>query len=183
MTGYDYETNVYADIESYKRLIKKQKDEIAEKEIIVDSLMDSMIRRIHKIIIPYSSKMLHEAWLQQNEATKKERKMYEFIKEDLLERLFEEDERKLVKFKNIMVLGYDACSYDFRFEYKGILFELAIPNVSVATKENVYSMWCGQYVLSYKKAKSMWSSITTSYYLEDIAKAIKEFAEKGEELL
>lgn len=176
-----YETNIFKDIENHRNLIKKQKKEIEERQMIVDSLIESMVHRVKQIVIPYSDKMLHAAWCQQNKPTKRERAMFEFVKDDLLERLFEKDERKEVKFIDIIPLNYDHCVYNFQFKYKCITLELVIPNVSVADTKNVWHMWYGMYVLRYEKKKSVWDHITESYHLDDIAKAIQEFVkEKGD---
>lgn len=176
----EYGTTVFKDIENHRNLIRKQKEEIEEKQMIVDSLMASMVHRVKQIIIPYSNKMLSAAYHQQNKSTKKEREMFEFVKDDLLERLFEKDERKEVKFVGIIPLGYDCCVYNFQFKYKGTVFELVIPNVSAADKENIWNMWYGMYVLRYEKKRSIWDHITESYYLDDIANAIQDFVkEKG----
>lgn len=177
----EYTTTIFKDIEYHRELIKKQKNEIEERQMIVDSLMESMIRRVKQIIIPYSDKMLHAAWCQQNKPTKEERTMFEFVKDDLLERIFDKNERKEVKFTNIVSLGYDHCVYHFQFKYKGRTFELSIPNVSAADIKNVWNMWYGMYVLRYEKKKSVWDHITESYHLDDIANAIQDFVkEKGE---
>lgn len=177
----DYKTIFGKGIDKYKKLIKEQEDEIAKMEIIVDSLKESMIREIREIIIPYSRKMLDEAWGQQHKPTKAERKMFEFVKGDLLERLFEKEELKEVKFKNITPLLSDGehCVYNFMFEYKGTTFEVSIPNVRVASKENVFHMRYGMYMLMYEEESSIWDFIAESYDLDDIAKAIHEFVEKG----
>lgn len=177
----DYEqlnTDIYSGIERYKKLIQKQEDEIAEKQIIIDSLTASLVREIRSITIPYSDKMMNAAWNQQRKATKEERRMYEFIEEDLIQRLFEESERDKVKLTNIIPVNYDHCVYNFWFEYNGITFELGIPNVKRANNDNIDHMHYGEYILRYEKSPNFWDSITSSYRLDDIAVAIKEFCEK-----
>ena len=177
----DYEqfnTNIYTGIENYRELIQKQKDEIAERETIIDSLTASLVGKIREIAIPYSDKMMNAAWNQQNKDSKEERSMYEFIKEDLIERLFDESERDKVKLKNIIPLNHDHCVYNFWLEYNGTTFEIRIPNVRHANNDNIDSMHYGKYGLLYKKYEYYWDSITYSYKLDDIAAAIKKFCEK-----
>lgn len=174
MFYYDYDTNIYGDIENYRNLIKEQKEDISKKETIVDSLTESMICRIKSIIIPYSEKMLHSAWCQQNKP-KEERSMFDFVKDDLLERLFDESEIKEVKFENIIPFGYEHFVYQFVFTYKGTKFEVSIPNVKVANKDNIFHMWYGMYILRYEKGKNVWDHIKESYNLEDFKKAIQDF--------
>lgn len=177
----DYKTIFGKEIDMYKNLIKEQEAEITKREIIIDSLKESMVREIQGIVIPYSGKMLDEAWSQQHKPTKAERKMFEFVKGDLLERLFKKEELKEVKFKNITPLLSDGnhCVYHFQFEYKGITFEVSIPNVKVASTENIDHMRYGMYMLMYEEESSIWDFIAESYDLDDIAKAIHEFVEKG----
>lgn len=175
----DYTINIFKDIEQHRELIKKQKNEITEKQMIVDSLMDSMAHRVQQIATPYSDKMLCAAWHEQNKPTKKERTMFEFVKNDLFGRLFDEKERKEVKFISIVpVICSGNCAYNFQFKYKEIIFEIAIPNTCIADTSNILNMWYGMYILRYEKKKHIWDHITESYYLDDIAKAIKEFTER-----
>lgn len=174
----EYATNIFKDIERHRELIKKQKKEIEEKQMIVDSLTDSMIHRVKQIVIPYSEKMLHAAYCEQNKSTKEERTMFDFVKDDLLERIFNKNERKEVEFTGIIPLNYDHCVYNFQFKYKGITFELVIPNVKVADTSNIWHMWYGMYVLRNEEKRCVWGHISESYDLDDIAKAIKEFVEK-----
>lgn len=168
-------SNIFYDIERHRELIKKQKAEIADRQMIIDSLMESMVRKIHQIYTPYSSKMLDEALAQKSKSTKEEREMYEFIKKDFIEMLFEKDERKDVEFITIIPLGYDHCVYNFQFKYKGIVFEVGFPNTKAANASNIYHMWHGMYVLNYEEKRNIYKHITESYYLDDIAKAIKDF--------
>ena len=171
----DYGTTIFKDIENHRKLIKKQKKEIEERQMIIDSLTNSMVHTIRRIITPYSDKMLHSAWCQQNKP-KEERAMFEFVKNDLLERLFDKDEIKEVEFiKIIPLMSSGNCVYSFQFKYEGITFEVAVPNVQIANDSNVYSMDYGMYVLRYEEKRSIWNHITESYDLDDIAKAIKEF--------
>lgn len=167
-------TNVYKEIDKCRSLIGKHEEEVENLNYIIDCLKDSLVRHVRAIELPYSEKMMREAWNQCNKP-KSERKMYEFITSDLKERLFEKSEWKDVKFGNILPLNFEHCVYSFHFEYKGKMFELVIPNVKVASKDNISSMWYGMYVLRYEKNKCIWDHITESYDLDDIAKAIQDF--------
>lgn len=172
--------NIFKSIETYKELIAKKETEIEELETIKDSLTDSLIKRVRSIFIPYSSKMLSETHQQSGNKKKSERPMYEFMKKELITKLFSEDKQKDVKLEGVTGLLYDFCVYYFTFTYKGLKIKLTIPNVKVASKENLHYMWYGQYQLHYERRPSVWHCITSSYKLEDIAKALEEFIEKGE---
>lgn len=173
---FDYDTtNIYGDIEKYREIIKEQKDEISKREIIIDSLMDALCDRVKAIVLPYSGKMLSAACSQQSKTKKSEKEMYNFITTDLTERLFEKGEK--VKFSNVTSYGYDDHAYGFCFTYENVCFELKIPNVKNANKENLSDMRYGRYVLFYKADSHLWSHITSSYDLDIIAKAIQIFME------
>ena len=124
--------------------------------------------------------MLDETHRQSGNKKKSERPMYEFMKKDLITKLFSEDRQKDVKLESVTGLLYEYCVYYFTFTYKGLKIKLTIPNVRVANKENLSSMHYGQYYVSYEKSNSLWNGIAASYKLEDIAKAIEEFVVKGE---
>lgn len=171
---FEETSNIYTEINNYKSIIRDKEAEIEQIKLVTDSLTESMIMRIRSIVLPYSEKMLSEAWIQQDKPAA-ERKMFKFVTEDLLERLFDKDERKKVKFDKIIPFGYDRYVYGFQFTYKGIKFEVQIPNVKVTSKENVKHMWYGTYVLMYEKGKNVWDYIEDSYDLNYIAEAIKEF--------
>lgn len=163
-------------IKRYRRLIKEHRDKISDLEEIVRSLEESLVREIKTVEIPYSSKMLYKAWGGRDD----ENDMRSFIWEDLLERLFPEKERKNVSFNGIIASGYDGYAYLFQFSFKGISFELAIPDVKKATVENYAHMRYGMYLLSHEKSSSYWVSITESYDLDDISKAIMDFVKEGD---
>lgn len=176
------EYNVYKKINRYKNLIDKEKETIADHQLIVDSLMESLVCSVKNICIPYSEKMMDEAVKQQNNTKKYEKKMFLFMEEDLIERIFDEAEREYVSLEKIMRCGYEDYAYCFEFKYnneKSINFELKIPNVKKARKENIGYMEYGKYRFLYEKKEGYWNTIKESYDLDEIAAAIKVFL-KGE---
>lgn len=168
------------EIEKYRDLIKEQEDEINKRQIIVNSLMASMVKTVRNIVPDYSDKMLYAAYWGQynenNEDDEKNRNMLKFLKTDMFERLFEKTERKRAKFDNIIRYGHDDYAYGFYFTYKDIKFEVRIPNVRNANEDNVYQMDYGKYSLYHGEKKSCWTYIKGSYNLNDIAQAIQDFA-------
>lgn len=181
MYGYE-NTGAHVNIEKYMKLIDKEKEIISDHNTIVDSLMESLVRNVKNLFIPYSENMMDEASKQQNNTKKSEKKMFLFLEEDLIERLFDEPERQYVSLTKIMRCGYEDYAYCFNFKYnngKVINFELKIPNVKKARKENIDYMSYGKYRFIYEKKPGYWSTIKESYDLDEIAKAIKEFL-KGE---
>lgn len=181
MKHYDYETNTYKAIEKYKSLVEKKEAEIEELETIKDSLTASLVRQVRSIVLPYMDDMMKEAANQQNLKKKSERTTYEWMKKRLIEELFDENRRKDVKLESIVTCGYEGYGYNFNFSYKRTKIALFIPVPRKATKTNLWYMYYGKYELSYEHKSSVWHSITSSYKLEDIAKALEEFIEKGDE--
>lgn len=177
------EYNAEIEIEKYKDLIKEQKKEIEKKQIIVDSLTSSLVRSIRSICPIYSDAMLYNAFYGQtktDDIPDDKQKRFKFVKNDFLERLFEDkEERKQVKFQKITSYGYDRCAYGFYFKYKGISLEVKIPNIKNINADNLLDTAYGAYQLKYEERSSVWKQITSSYNLDDIAQAIQEFV-KGE---
>ena len=172
-----YEQTLYESIKQYRNLITEQEEEIKKREIIKDSLTSSLVANVKAVVIPYTDKMLQEASRQQGNKKKSEREMYEFVTQDLMNNLFGESEE--VKVDKIICRGYDRNSYGFYFDYKGISFELRVPNVANAYKDNLREMWYGEYQLYYAVHSSYWKCVGHSYKLEEIAKAIQDFV-RGE---
>ena len=163
-------------IERYKNVISTQRQEIADKELMIDSLTESLVREVKNLYIPYSDKMLHAAWTEQKKETKAERSTYEFIKKDIITRFF--NGNKNAKLTEIVVEGYDSRKYNFHFTYHKIKFDIGIPNVKVVGKDNLSSVNYGKYSVHYESHPSCWNYIIYSYEDEEIAKAIAEFVEK-----
>lgn len=162
------ENNIY----KYLDLIAKQKKEIEEREMVKNSLTDSLVTEIRKLIVPYTGSMLREAWLKQNEKKKADRPMFEFMKNDLIERLFE---GKKVKLDRIIMSGQGGDAYCFYFTCEKVCFEVKIPNLYTINSYNLENMSYGQYGLYFEEHPSVWVHIKYSYHLEDIAEAIDEF--------
>lgn len=173
---YRMEGNTYSKIKNFRELINKKESEIDELTTIKTSLTESMIREIKSLIIliPYSNKMLNEAFFQQKEKKKSDRPMYEFIKNDLIERLFKEEDRKQVKLESITDYCFSAV-YQFLFSYKGHEFRVGIPNINNVNIGNFENMRYGQYTLYHQDTEHSYTWITESYHLEDIADAIEKF--------
>ena len=170
-------------IERYKSMIDEQKSEIEKREVMIDSLTDSLVKAVRSIYPLYSDNMLHDAcWGQtkSDDVPKEKQQVFKFVKNDFLERLFEDkEERKHVKFQRMSTYGYDRCAYGFYFKYHGISFEVKIPNIKNINADNLIDTAYGKYQLKYEERSSVWKRITSSYELDDIAKAIQKFV-KGE---
>ena len=172
---YNDEPTIFEKIETSKTLIKKTQSEIDEKQIIIDSLTDSLVRQVKSVVLPYIGNMLQTAWQEQD---KEEKNTYKFIKKDVIERFFNGD--KKAKLEKIVPCGYEHYEYNFYFTYHKIKFAISIPNVRAANSKNLYHMRYGAYSVLYEHKPSVWHTICTSYKEEDIAKAIQEFVSEKE---
>lgn len=166
----------YRNIKKYRNMIDKRNDEIDEMQTVVESLTDSLVKEVKRVSLPYSSKMLQNAYIQQGT---EDISMYTFVTEDLKERLFNKEERKLVNFKNILRHGYDFRAYDFYFEYKGFSFVLKIPNVKNANENNLWEIQYGEYQLYHEIELNYLRRITHSYDLDCIADYINSYVNSG----
>lgn len=176
-----YTSNTSSKIKQTVALKAEIKNEIYKKEIIVDSLNNTIIKLVQSIITPLNEKMLHQAWQQQNEKTKKDRKMYEFVKDVIIGDFF--NGNKQAKLKEIVMCGYDEYAYNFKVELCNIYFEITYPCTTNITKEDhLINTSNGEYILRYKDDSSCWAWITSSYDSSDIAKAIEKLiADKGDD--
>lgn len=172
---FNFEPTIFEKIEKDRELIKKHQQIVEEEELIIDSLTDSLVRKVKSVVIPYSDSMLHTAWSQQD---KDDKSMYKAIKKDIIERFFNGD--KKAKLEKILPCGYESYAYNFYFTYCGIKFYIGIPNVRAVTKKNMSHANYGAYSLVYEHKNNIWHTITTSYKDEDIAKAIQDFVKAQE---
>lgn len=178
MMDLEYEEKPIKRVGELRELISKIEDEVKEKQFILESLNDSLVRSVRSIIIPFAltKNTLREACSQQNEKKKADRPTYEFVKEQILRRFFRGN--KDVKLKSIVQVGWEGYTYEFQFEYKGYTFELGIPNIYVAQEKNIYYMNYGMYSLRYEEKPSVWSGIAFSYKGQDIADGFDNFCKE-----
>lgn len=154
--------------------IKKElENEIAKNQTIIDSLNDTIIKHIHAINLPLNSKMLRAAFHQQNEKKKSDRPMYEFVKNEVIDRFFKGN--KEAKLLSIRQVGLDEYAYNFEFKFKNINFEIQYPCVEKINKENVSYAGYGTYDLLFEEKKSCWTLLKSSYDEDEIADKIEEF--------
>lgn len=164
----DDELTVYEQVNVFLKLIEEQETEIKKREMIAESLKESLVKKIRYIgsFMPYTESMLNEAWRDKSSSS------YKYIKNDLKEKLFGKEN---VKLESISPVGYDKCVYAFYFKCKGIRFCLSIPNTKAATVKNVYDMAYGMYRMTYERKPGVYSFVAKDYKLENIANAIESF--------
>ena len=154
--------------------IKKElENEITKNQTIINSLDDTIIKHIHAINLPLSSKMLRAAFHQQKEKKKSDRPMYEFVRSEVIDRFFKGNkEAKLIEIRQV---GYDEYAYNFKFKYKDINFEIQYPCVEKINKDNVSYAGYGTYDLLFEENKNCWTLLKSSYDEDEIAGKIEEF--------
>jgi len=172
---YEYEKTPQKKTAEYRALIAKIDAEIAEKELMKESLTDSMIRSVKSISTPFSmlKDVLPAAMKQQHEKLKKDRGTYELVKDKIIELFFHGD--KDAKLTDITSEGWESYAYWFYVDYKNTTFILKIPDVRVAKPKFLENMNYGMYSVSYQKSSSWSERLACSYKEEDIANAIDEF--------
>lgn len=162
-------------------IIQETHREIYRKEIIIDSLECSITSIVNSKPTLLEHKILHKAWLEQNNKKKSERKSYEIVKQVFLKEFFDDELAPNVKLKQLVPLGYEQYLYFFRFELNGINFEINVPAVGDVRKENLKHCYYGQYALGYEERDGVWHVFKTSYNAADITKALKDFLKEREE--
>ena len=156
-------------------LRKEIQREIYKKNIMVNSLTDTILHFVQSIYMPISSGILEKAWHQQSEKKKSDRREYEFVKDEMIRSFFKAN-KKEVSLDKIVCCGYDTYAYNLYFKYHKVHFEIVYP-----CPNNITENWhldhtdYGKYILRYEAKNGVWSWITSSYEAEDIAKAIEEF--------
>lgn len=171
--------NYSGNIKNLLSLKYEIESEISKKEILKNLVDDEIVRCVRSIITPLSEQMLKTAANQQNNKKKSERPMYEFVKNEMVDRFFKGN--KDAKLTKIISYGYDTRAFTFYFKFKGITFDIRYPVTKNASKDNIDSIRYGQYMLSYEESHSCYRIITSSYEEEEIANAIEEFVNKKEE--
>lgn len=157
-------------INMFLNLIDEQKTEIQKREVIVDSLTESLVKKVKHIgsYIFYTEGMLDDAWRNKNGEN------YKFINKDLKKRVFA---GRTAKLDSISPLNYDRCVYNFYYICNGIKFCLEIPNTKVANAKNIYYMSYGKFNMTYESKPGFYEFVAKSYDLEDISKAVNDFFE------
>lgn len=186
MNWYNECSNIPAKIQQTLSVVNKLKDEIAEKQLIISSLEDSMVNMMNHYNVCFSEKMLREAFYQQNNKKKSERPMYEFVKEAISDEFFPNYDKKEIKIESIAHGGYEGYYYGFSLNIKGCKLNLRIPVYEQIDKKNMCEVHYGQIALYDENEDHILRIIKCSYGIEPIAKAaeefIKEWEKKNEEM-
>lgn len=180
MNWYDKMPNIPAKIQRTLDLVNKYKDEIADKQLVIDSLEDTMVDLMQSFNALFSEKMLSEAFWQQHKKKKAERPMYEFVKEVITENFFPNYDKKEIKIEHIACGGHEGYYYAFSFNVKGCKLNIRIPAHEHISKKNMGEVHYGQIALYDENEDHFLHFIKCSYYTGPIAKAAEEFIKEWE---
>lgn len=180
MNWYNEMPNIPAKIQRTLGLVNKYKDEIADKQLVIDSLEDSMVDMMNCFNGLFSEKMLRTAFSQQHNKKKSERPMYEFVKEVIAEKFFPNYDKKEIKIDHIACGGYEGYYYAFSLNVRGCKLNLRIPAYEQISKKNMDEVHYGQISLYDENKDHFLHIIKCSYYTDDIAKAAEEFMKARE---
>lgn len=180
MNWYDKMPNIPAKIQRTLELVNKYKDEIADKQLVIDSLEDTMVDLMQSFNFLFSENMLRTAFHQQHNKKKSERHMYEFVKEVIIEKFFPNYDKKEIKIDHISCGGHEGYYYAFSLNIKGCKLNIRIPAYEQITKKNMDEVHYGQISLYDENTDHFLYFIKCSYYTEPIAKAAEEFIKEWE---
>ena len=180
MNWYDMTENTPVKIQQQLTLVNKLKDEIGEKQLIIDVLEDSMCDMINSFIGLFNAEMLNTAFNQQHKKKKSERPTFETVREIIAEHFFPSFEINEIKITQIMSGGYEGYYYAFCITARGCKFELRIPAPGNIPKKKMDAVYYGQYALYDAHKEGYINLIKCAYWPESIAKAIEDFMKARE---
>ena len=164
------------DIEYAKSLYELQSYNVKRELHIEKLLLEDYVRTIKSHTSRYDvfeSKTFKEAQSQRNEKLKKDRPQFEMMKGMIISDFLNGD--KNWKLVNILSCGLESYGWSFEFEgYKTKIY-IEIPHKSKLTVENFEYANHGMFAFAVKTDESSREVIKTSYKIEDIAEAIKEY--------
>lgn len=183
----DIKTKALKIIKTCQDKIQTEEKKIEECNFNIDTYKLRMINNIHGLYIDISEKTLETVWYGfHNKPTDKEelktyKSKYDYIVFIIKEHIIGDTKCSYKKknfIEDIVVCGFDRYAYNITFIANDIKFILEVPVVKNISLDNY--MYCnyGQYWLGYYSSEYCRKCIKTSYELDDIKKAFKEFIEK-----
>ena len=186
--GWNYSINesklVYAD-----KLVTEMIGECAKYSKLLELAKKDRIEVIKEVVryMYYSEHLLDNAqkWLSMLKEGVDKRKHYDekdsfdYIQNALRKEIFN---NPTIEIKSIAFMGYEkyTCLIDFKVEDSDIVFQVAIPNVSMLKEELWNEMRGGKLALSYHQNTNVLDLICESYKEMDINKAFIDFLSKHE---
>lgn len=183
----DTRTKALRIIETCQNKIKEEEKKIEECNFNIDTYKLRMLNNIRGLYVDISEKTLETVWRGfHNKPTDKEelktyKSAYDYI-DFIIKKHIIDDTKCSYKEKNfiedIVVCGFDGYAYNITFIVNNIKFLLEVPVVKNVSLDNYIYCHYGQYCLRYYSSKCCQEYIISSYELDDIKKAFKEFIER-----
>lgn len=197
MLYFNNDLTYFDEINKCKEIIKNEEKKIADSKFIIDAINEKMVDSVKSIYLPYTGlkwdnlyHYIHETRNEfidryKDEETngieiyKKAKSTYNIICSIICNEIIKDTECVYSKIKIVtdhFIFGYD-WGYEFIFEVNNIKFIFYIPNTKALNVGNFYDACEGKYCLDYYKSERCSCRITSSYNLEDLSEAFKEFIE------
>lgn len=184
----DIKTKALKIIKTCQDKIQTEEKKIEECNFNIDTYKLRMINNIRGLYIDISEKTLETVWHGfHNKPTDKEelktyKSRYDYIVFIIKEHIIGDTKCSYKKknfIEDIVVCGFDRYAYNITFIVNDIKFILEVPVVKNVSLDNYMHCNYGQYWLGYYSSKYCRDYIKTSYELDDIKKAFKEFIERN----
>jgi hypothetical protein len=199
MLYFNNDLTYFDEINKCKEIIKNEEKKIADSKFIIDAINEKMVDTVKSVYLPYTGlkwdnlyNYIHETKNEfidkyKDEETngieiyKKAKSTYNMICSIICNEIIKNTECVYSKTKIVtdhFIFGYD-WGYEFIFEVNNIKFIFYIPNTKALNVGNFYDACEGKYCLDYYKSEYCSCRITSSYNLEDLSEAFKEFIESN----
>lgn len=197
MLYFNNDLTYFDEINKCKEIIKNEEKKIADSKFVIDAITEKLVDTVKSMYLIYTNlkwdnlyKYIHKTktefineyiGTETNgvELYKKAKDSYNNIVNIIIDEIIKDtkctyNKRKLVI--EYYIYGYN-WGYNFIFEVNNIKFIFCIPNTKALDTGNFYDAWEGKYCLDYYKSEHCSCRIISSYSLEDLSKAFKEFIE------
>ena len=166
--------------------ITEEELKIADSQFNINVFTEYMVSMIKNIIPIISNRCLDLVWRNMNDLKDKDEKKfksnYSYIIDVIKEHIIGDTKCTYKKTKlidSIVKCGYGEYGYSIYFYVNNIKFCFTVPVTEHINKENLTYAYNGKYNLTYTTTGSCYYTLSTSYKLEDLHKAFKEFIESG----
>ena len=196
-TNYNYydslrENDDITTIEKCNKQIAEEKGIIETHNFYVDILNYKKISLIKNLIIPFSNgvekiwnigdfiNLKKKDFIEKHgeEKYKTAKKEYDLLKMVIEDNVLGHDNKYSYKITDVIKGGYETYYTSIYFTINDINFVFNLPHPNNINSSNCVYAHDGMYYLGYKESCCI-TYIKTSYYIDDIKKAFKEFIERN----
>ena len=178
-------------IEKCNKQIAEEKEIIETHNFYIDILNYKKTSLIRNLIIPFSNgveKILNigdfinlkkKDFIEKHgeEKYKTAKKEYDLLKMVIEDNVLGHDTKYNYKITDVIKGGYETYYTSIYFTINDINFVFNLPHPNNINSSNCVYAYDGMYCLGYKESCCV-TYIKTSYYIDDIKKAFKEFVER-----